>query len=119
MHRNRRKQSVRRMMRMGKYRTARMTARKAKDSRGGRILSNAVFVESHADGGVHSYAFERANLSSGGNSACGDNRKLRGGAQRAEPCKIGAPHGAFAIHIGAKESTTKGLQRGHHFRWSD
>ena len=46
-----------------------------------RGLRDTVFVEGHADRGVHADFFQRADFASGGNSTGCDDREFRRGAQ--------------------------------------
>ena len=62
-----------------------------------------VFVNRHANGGVHADGFEGIDFTAGLNSTCGDNGVICCGAEFAEPVEIGAGHCAFAVHVGAEE----------------
>jgi len=84
-----------------------------------RISPEAVFVEGHADGGVHADFLEGGDLAGGGDSAGGDDGQLSGAAQLAEPGEIHAAHGAFAVHIGAEKTGAIGFEGGHDFGGSE
>jgi len=84
-----------------------------------RHLANAIFVEGHADGGVHADFFQGEDFAARGDAAGSDNRQGRGRAQVAEPVEIYAGHGALAVHIGAEEGAAIGFQLCHDFTWRD
>src|SRR5580765_1168523 len=77
-------------------------------------LTEAVFVDGHAHGGVHTDFFERCDLALRVDSACGDDRMRCGGAKFAKPIEICAGHGAFAVDVGAEEGATKRFELGHY-----
>jgi len=77
------------------------------------LLSQAVFVHGHAYRCVHADFFEGVDFAAGLNATGGDDGVRSGVAELAEPFKIGAGHGAFAIDVGTQESGSEGLELGH------
>ncbi len=57
-------------------------------------LANAVFVEGHADGGVHADFLEGGDLAGGGDASGGDNGKARGAAARIKQASALAESGS-------------------------
>lgn len=66
-------------------------------------LAESIEVQRHANGGVHTQAFEGADFAMAADAAGGRDGELRGAAQFAEPGEIGATHGSFVVHIGAEK----------------
>ena len=76
-------------------------------------LAEAVFVDGHADGGVHADFFEGVDFTAGLDSAGGDDGMLCSGAKIVEPFEIRAGHGAFAVNVGAEKGVAEGFELQH------
>ncbi len=74
----------------------------------------AIFVDGHADGGVHADFFEGAYFPAGFDAACGDDGMFCCGAEFVEPVEVCAGHGAFAVDVRAEEGGAEGFELGHY-----
>ena len=81
--------------------------------------ANAVFVEGHADSGVHADFFKCADFTGGGDATSRDDGMFCGTAQGVEPAEIRASHGAFAVDVGAQEAHAVGGQGCENFTGID
>src|SRR5271163_1639729 len=76
--------------------------------------AQAIFVDGHADGGVHADFFEGAYFPVGFDSACGNDGMLCCDAEFVEPVEVGPGHGAFAVDVSAEEGGAEGFELGHY-----
>jgi len=83
------------------------------------VSAEAVFVEGHADDGVHADFLEGGDFASSGDAAGGDDGQARGAAQLAEPGEIHATHSAFVVHICAEEAGAIGFEGRNDFGGSE
>src|ERR1700674_1645502 len=77
-------------------------------------LAQPVFVHGHADSGVHSHFFQCGDLAPRFDASRGNNRMGSYVAQLSKPFEVRAGHCAFAVHVGAQETSAEGFELRHH-----
>lgn len=83
------------------------------------LLADPVFIEGHADSGVHADSLEGANFARGRDASRRNDGKLGGGAQGAKPTQIGSAHCAFAIDVGAQKGGAERFEDRKDVGWLD